>query len=108
MQVFEEVRNLCLGLAARAVPWKQRTRSHTIAIWVGLINKLFANLFARSRYIAESLRARGVVDFDTHQLNIPQLLPPRALHSACAAALLLGGVWLAFQHGAQFTLGGAG
>ena len=58
MQVFEEVQNLCFGLASRGVPWAQIGGAQQIAIWSVLFNKLSSNLFLRSRHIAESLQAR--------------------------------------------------
>ena len=88
VQVFEEIRNLCLGLAARGMPWPRLGRAHTVAVWLILINKLFANLFARSTSIAESLRARGITDPAVHHLNIPVLLKSSILGNLVAAGAL--------------------
>lgn len=89
LQVFEEVSNLCLGLAARAMPWSSFGQSHTIAVWVILVSKVFDNLIARSKSIAESLRARGVVDPSTHHLNVPVLLQSSWPANFVAAGSLL-------------------
>jgi general transcription factor 3C polypeptide 2 len=98
MQVFDELRNLCLGLAARAVPWHLRSPSQQLAIWGSLIQKLFSNLFTRADYIAESLVSRGLHDLDTYPLNVPDFTPPKLLPNLTAALLLVGGVYLALQH----------
>lgn len=73
-QVFEELRNLALGLAARAVPWSSMTRNDAVGIWALVINKLFSNLFRRSANMAESLKARGFDDAEKRHLNVPVLL----------------------------------
>jgi energy-coupling factor transporter transmembrane protein EcfT len=98
MQVFDELRNLCLGLAARAVPWSLRSPSQQLSIWGSLIQKLFSNLFTRAEYIAESLVARGIHNFDTYPLNVPDFTPPKLVPSLVAALLLVGSVYLAVQH----------
>jgi energy-coupling factor transporter transmembrane protein EcfT len=100
MQVFDEVRNLALGLAARGVPWRSMTRSSTIAIGIVMVRKLFSNLFARSKFIAESLVARGIgLPHQTrqYQLNIPVLLPSNSFANATALALLVACVSLVWQ-----------
>lgn len=74
LQVFEELRNLALGLAARAVPWSSMTRNDAVGIWALVINKLFSNLFRRSANMAESLKARGFQDPEERHLNVPVLL----------------------------------
>ena len=39
--VFDETRNLCLGLAARAVDWRRMGRGQSVAIGVSLFGRLF-------------------------------------------------------------------
>lgn len=45
--VFEEVRNLCLGLAARGVDWKAQGSRGSLLMAGRLCVRLFANLFHR-------------------------------------------------------------
>lgn len=45
--VFEEVRNLCLGLAARGVDWKAQGGRGSLLMAGRLCVRLFANLFHR-------------------------------------------------------------
>jgi hypothetical protein len=104
VQVFEEVRNLCLGLAARSMPWTTLGRANAIAVWVILTNKVLSNLFSRSASIAESLQARGVVDPDTHHLNVPVLLPSNAFANILTGLTLVGCIVLALVHNPAFTV----
>lgn len=89
-QVFEECRNLCLGLAARGVDWRQQGLRGTLAICVGLFTRLFANLMARCDAIAVAMTARGFQGPQAHELRDGR--PPAAhrLLPSAADALLLG------------------
>lgn len=90
LQVFDEVRNLCLGLAARSVNWSALDRVTSNSIWLVLVSKLFRNLFQRSGHIAESLVSRGFKGPETHALNIPRMVPSTLLANAIALVLLFG------------------
>jgi energy-coupling factor transporter transmembrane protein EcfT len=87
--VFEELRNLCLGLASRAVAWEMMSRADALTTWVLVANRLFSNLFTRSERMAESLQARGFHSPEGRHLNIP-LLCPSSLLANIAALFLLG------------------
>lgn len=88
MQVFEEVRNLCLGLASRGVVWPEMSRNDVVATWILMFTKLFANLFDRSSCMAESLVARGFKDPEDRYLNVPLLCPSKFLANAVALLAL--------------------
>lgn len=66
--VFEEVRNLCLGLAARGVDWKAQGARGSLLIAGQLVQRLFANLFQRSEKIAEAMVVRGFLGPEKHRL----------------------------------------
>lgn len=51
--VFEEVRNLCLGLAARGVDWRAQGTRGSLEILGRLVVRLFGNLFTRSEKISQ-------------------------------------------------------
>jgi general transcription factor 3C polypeptide 2 len=53
--VFEEVRNLCLGLAARGVDWRAQGGRGSLEILGRLVVRLFGNLFQRSEKITQVL-----------------------------------------------------
>lgn len=57
--VFEEVRNLALGLAARGVDWRALGFAGTAEVWLGLVGRLFANLMDHAADAADAMQARG-------------------------------------------------
>ncbi|KAL4445849.1 hypothetical protein ABPG77_009048 [Micractinium sp. CCAP 211/92] len=74
--VFEEARNLCLGLASRGIDWRQQGLRGTVAICVGIASKLFSNLMARCDNIAVAMSARGFQGPSEHELR--EAAPPAA------------------------------
>lgn len=89
LQVFEECRNLCLGLASRGVDWRQQGLRGTLAICVGMGSKLFINLMARCDNIAVAMAARG---FRGPQQHV--LYPAGASEAAEAPAAVPRGLQL--------------
>ena len=96
VQVFEEVRNLCLGLASRGVVWPAMSGNDVVATWILMFTKLFGNLFERSSRMAESLTARGFRDPEDRHLNVPLLCPSTVLANAVALLALAGCAGAAF------------
>lgn len=88
-QVFEECRNLCLGLASRGIDWRQQGLRGTLAICVGLFTRLFANLMARCDAIAVAMTARGFQGPQAHELRDGAPPERRRLLPSAADALLL-------------------
>ncbi|KAI3438615.1 hypothetical protein D9Q98_001038 [Chlorella vulgaris] len=66
--VFEECRNLCLGLASRGIDWRQQGLRGTLTICVGMGSRLFTNLMARCDNIAVAMAARGFQGPQRHVL----------------------------------------
>ena len=85
MQVFEEARNLCLGLASRGVDWQLQGFKGSVAIFITLGTKLFSNLMARCGHIAQAMQARGFRGAGRHAVWVP----PRGAASSAPADLLL-------------------
>lgn len=97
--MFEECRNLFLGLASRGVDWRQQGFRGTVGITIGIGAKLFNNLLARCDSIAVAMAARGFEGPDTHALRDGGPPPPPGLRlpSAADVGLLLclaGLAWL--------------
>ena len=67
-QVFEECRNLCLGLAARGIDWRAQGLRGGVAVCGGMLSRLFGNLMARSDSIAVAMTARGFRGPHLHEL----------------------------------------
>eukprot|EP00271_Cylindrocystis_brebissonii_P015076 TRINITY_DN3703_c0_g2_i1.p1 TRINITY_DN3703_c0_g2~~TRINITY_DN3703_c0_g2_i1.p1 ORF type:complete len:180 (-),score=31.00 TRINITY_DN3703_c0_g2_i1:113-613(-) len=57
--VFDEVRNLAFGVAARGIQWKALQGLGTVDVLAALVGRLFENLFTHSKNIAEAMVARG-------------------------------------------------
>eukprot|EP00899_Mesostigma_viride_P009484 jgi/Mesvir1/18537/Mv11542-RA.1 len=68
--VFEEVRNLALGLVARGVDWKALGSSGTMNVLSALSTQLFRNLFAHADQISQAMVVRGFQGVDHHQLYL--------------------------------------
>ena len=57
--VFEEARNLCLGIASRGIDWSLVGKRGTFALALRTCGRLFSNLLNRSDKIATAMVARG-------------------------------------------------
>jgi energy-coupling factor transport system permease protein len=68
--VFEEARNLCLGLASRGIDWGLLGGKGTLALTVSTASRLFSNLLARSDNIATAMTARGFRGPEEHELHL--------------------------------------
>jgi general transcription factor 3C polypeptide 2 len=88
--VFEEVRNLCLGLAARGVDWRAQGGRGSLQMAVKLAVRLFGNLFQRSENIAQAMVVRGFLGPERQHLYMMQVNETSALANVLAVAALLG------------------
>ena len=57
--VFEETRNLSLGLASRALDWKSLGFRGSIDVFMQLLARLMESLFANAKAISEATESRG-------------------------------------------------
>ncbi len=87
--VFEEVRNLSLGLAARGINWGGLGPAGGIQVLIRLIGRLFANLMQRSDSIAQAMCARGFVGAQDHKLYLTRTQPSSILANVVATVSLL-------------------
>ncbi|GBF90861.1 hypothetical protein Rsub_03715 [Raphidocelis subcapitata] len=88
--VFEEVRNLCLGLASRGVDWRAQGGRGSIEVFARLLVRLFSNLFQRSENIAQAMVVRGFLGPEQHHLYMMRSNVSSPLANAAAVALLVG------------------
>jgi len=68
--VFEEGRNLCLGLASRGIDWSLVGSKGALSLSLRAFGKLLSNLLARSENIAEAMTARGFRGPKSHALYV--------------------------------------
>lgn len=91
--VFEEVRNLSLGLAARGIDWNGLGPAGGIQVLIRLGGRLFSNLMQRSDNIAQAMCARGFVGAQDHKLYLTSTRPSSTTANVVATiSLVLLGV----------------
>ncbi|KAK8684971.1 hypothetical protein V6N13_040983 [Hibiscus sabdariffa] len=57
--VFDEVRNVALGIVSRRINWKQLTMKETIDIFASYIQRIFKNIFNHAEQISQAMIVRG-------------------------------------------------
>ncbi|XP_034685833.1 protein ABCI12, chloroplastic isoform X1 [Vitis riparia] len=67
--VFDEVRNVALGIISRRINWQQLTTMETIDIFVCYVRRIFKNIFSHAEQISQAMIVRGFRgDSSTHKL----------------------------------------
>lgn len=88
--VFDEIRNMALGLAARGVDWKAQGSRGSLEIFGKLLGRLFGSLFDKSEKIAQAMVVRGFAGPEAHNLYMMRVNPSSVLANAVALAALAG------------------
>lgn len=88
--VFEEIRNLSLGLAARGVDWRAQGTGGSVQILGRLCSRLFGNLFNRAENISQAMVARGFRGPEGHRLYLTRSNETSLVANGLALALLVG------------------
>lgn len=88
--VFEEVRNLALGLAARNIQWKAMGKGAGIQVIMRMLARLFSNLTTHSEHIAVAMKARGFAGPKDHQIAMGSQQESRVAPNVLAVLALLG------------------
>lgn len=68
--VFDEIRNLALGIAVRGLDWNTLGPIGTIQVLMTAINQLFVKLFRTCENVAIAMRLRGFVGPEKHHLYL--------------------------------------
>lgn len=84
-----QVRNLCLGLAARGVEWRAQGGRGSLEILGRLVVRLFGNLFQRSEKISQAMVVRGFLGPEQHHLYLMQSNETTLLGNMAAMMLLV-------------------
>ena len=104
--VFEEVRNLVIGIASRGIDWRSTGRPQLLSLGMLYLKRLLANLFQHSERIADVMQVRGFESPANHELRhepLPGLRPGDA-----AALAVVGGITAACYGDAAGTAEAAG
>lgn len=57
--VFDEVRNVALGIVSRGINWQLLTTMETIDVFVTYIKRIFRNIFSHADQISQAMIVRG-------------------------------------------------
>ncbi|XP_011009038.1 PREDICTED: protein ABCI12, chloroplastic isoform X2 [Populus euphratica] len=67
--VFDEVRNVSLGIVSRRIKWKQLTIIEMIDIFASYIRRIFKNIFSHAEQISQAMIVRGFRgDSNSHKI----------------------------------------
>ncbi|KAH6833017.1 cobalt ion transmembrane transporter [Perilla frutescens var. hirtella] len=57
--VFDEVRNVALGIVSRRIKWQQLTTLETIDVFFTYIRRIFKNIYSHAEQISQAMIVRG-------------------------------------------------
>ncbi|KAI3459332.1 hypothetical protein Pfo_015995 [Paulownia fortunei] len=67
--VFDEVRNVALGIVSRRIKWQQLTTLETIDVFFTYIRRIFKNIYSHAAQISQAMIVRGFRgDCQSHQV----------------------------------------
>ncbi|GMY27564.1 protein ABCI12, chloroplastic isoform X1 [Fagus crenata] len=67
--VFDEVRNVALGIVSRRINWQHLTMMETVDIFVIYFRRIFKNIFSHAEQISQAMIVRGFRgDSKTHKI----------------------------------------
>nr|XP_027116171.1 protein ABCI12, chloroplastic-like [Coffea arabica] len=67
--VFDEVRNVALGIVSRRINWQLLTTMETVDVFFTYIRRIFKNIFRHSEQISQAMIVRGFRgDCDSHKI----------------------------------------
>lgn len=70
--VFDEVRNIALGIVCRRINWQQLTVMETIDVFVNYVRRFFKNIFNHTQQISQAMMVRGFRgESDLHRIYFP-------------------------------------
>ncbi|XP_065863269.1 protein ABCI12, chloroplastic-like isoform X1 [Euphorbia lathyris] len=69
--VFDEVRNVALGIVSRRINWQQLTVMETVDIFASYIKRIFKNIFKHAEQISQAMIVRGFRgDSNSHRMYL--------------------------------------
>ncbi|OMO55039.1 ABC/ECF transporter, transmembrane component [Corchorus capsularis] len=67
--VFDEVRNVALGIVSRRINWQQLTTMETVDVFASYIRRIFKNIFSHAQQVSQAMIVRGFRgDSNAHKL----------------------------------------
>jgi len=87
--VFEEVRNLSLGLAARGVDWRALGWRGSVDVGSRLLTRLLDALFANAAAIGDAVTSRGYADASSHRFMLAGRTKPGLVENTLGIVVLV-------------------
>lgn len=67
--VFDEVRNVALGVVSRRINWQMLTTMETVDVFFTYLRRIFKNIFSHAEQISQAMIVRGFRgDSSSHKL----------------------------------------
>lgn len=89
--VFDEVRNVALGIVSRRINWQQLTIIETIDVFFLYIRRIFKNIFTHAEQISQAMIARGFRgDSNTHKIYFSSNPSSFGIESVISLFCLIG------------------
>lgn len=71
--IFDEVRNVALGILSRRIDWQHLTLLEKVDVFVMYIRRVFQNIFSHAEQISQAMIVRGFQgDSKTHRIQFPR------------------------------------
>ncbi|KAM5569215.1 protein ABCI12, chloroplastic [Rosa sericea] len=95
--VFDEVRNVALGIVSRRIDWQQLTMVETIDVFFAYFRRIFKNIFSHAEQISQAMIARGFRgDCNTHKMYLlsdPSIGIADVVSLLCLVGIIGAAVW---------------
>ncbi|CAA2980046.1 ABCI12, chloroplastic [Olea europaea subsp. europaea] len=90
--VFDEVRNVALGIVSRRIKWEQLTTMETIDVFFTYIRRIFKNIYNHAEQISQAMIVRGFRgDCNAHKIFLsagPSMPMPNIISFSCLVGLI--------------------
>ncbi|XP_021742057.1 protein ABCI12, chloroplastic-like [Chenopodium quinoa] len=96
--IFDEVRNVALGILSRRIDWQDLTLLEKVDVFVMYIRRIFKNIFCHAEQISQAMIVRGFrgdsnrhkIHFENSSFMMPNLISLLALCGVIGATKLSG------------------
>ncbi|KAH9624116.1 hypothetical protein KSS87_020581 [Heliosperma pusillum] len=96
--IFDEVRNVALGVLSRRIDWQQLTFLEKVDVFVTYIRRIFKNIFSHAEQISQAMIVRGFrgdtnhhkIHFQKWSVGIPDFVSLLALFGVVGATRFSG------------------
>ncbi|KAL9237668.1 hypothetical protein vseg_012189 [Gypsophila vaccaria] len=96
--IFDEVRNVALGVLSRRIDWQQLSLLEKVDVFVMYIRRIFKNIFSHAEQISQAMIVRGFrgdtnrhkIHFPERSIGVPDFVSLLALFGVISATTLSG------------------